>query len=68
MTNSNQQLITCQSKDNALFRSNNNYFIDLGWEMQIQNDRSKDDYAYLDSSSWSDMKKSIDGYPEYDVD
>ena len=64
MINDNQKLITCESKDIPWFRSNSEHFIEIGWGMHIQNNRSKDDYAYLDCFEWSGMKKGIDGYPK----
>ena len=46
MINNNEELITCQNKNNPSFKSNDHYFIDIGG-MDIQNDRNQNDYAYL---------------------
>ena len=55
MINNNQELITCQTLNNPKFSSDDQYFIQIG-AMNIQNDRSQDDYARLNNSDWSGIK------------
>ena len=52
LINDNQELITCQRSEGR-FTSDDEYFIKIGLGMDIQNDRSKDDYACLWHSDWS---------------
>ncbi len=59
------QLVTVTNSSNLWLKSDNNDFISTA-VMAISNDRNEQDYAYLNSLSWSGILVGTDGYPTKD--